>query len=425
MKVLFVMEDSIPVDNGCPVRNRYLMENLRQLGVDVVGVTSPFMQIRDGFATRGWETINGIRYYRTQYLNNIRDVKNPAQRWFKRLGIFSRYCEVIEQVCREERPDLIHAITSYVNGNAANRVGRRLGIPRMYEVRSMAGSAAAVVDGKSYSSFKYQTVWKLDRRAMLGATLVAPLSHALAEELVRRGVSSERMEVVHNAIDTVHFTPQQRSTELAARYGLNDGVVVGYIGSIRNIEGLSIVVNAAPDVLRQCPTAKFLIVGGGADLDNLKARAQQLGVADRFVFTGRVPHESILQYYSIIDVFVIPRVNALVNQTVAPLKPLEAMAMERAVLASDVGGLKEAIQDGKTGRLFRADDVSDFGAKLTALIADERQRRTLGAAAREWILANRQWKPMADRVVTLYDKVLRLHSGGVVGDRRDVVARAS
>jgi glycosyltransferase involved in cell wall biosynthesis len=404
MKVLFVMEDSVPIDNGCPVRNRYLMEQLRQMGVDVVGVTSPFMRIVPGGITRGWEAIDGIRYHRTQYLNSIRDVSSPVLRWAKRFPMFLRYCEVVEATCRQEKPDVIHSITSYFNGNAANRAGARLGIPRLYEVRSMAGSAAAVVDGKPYSSLKYQTVWKLDKRAMLEATRVAPLSQVLHDELVCRGIPPEKMDVVHNAIDINLFVPRRASMDLVEKHNLANNIVIGYIGSIRNIEGLSLVVKAAPRIIHECPRVKFLIVGGGADLDNLKAEASLTGVANSFIFTGRVPHDQVLGYYSIIDIFTIPRVDELVNQTVAPLKPHEAMAMGRAVLASDVGGLAEVIQSGKTGLLFKAGDVNDLQEKLVSLVNDEQKRLEIGKAARQWIVANRQWKDMAERYLAIYAK---------------------
>ena len=106
MKILFVMEDSIPIDHGCPIRNRYLMENLKQIGVDVLGLTSPFMDIRTGSIVEGWEVINGIRYYRSQYLNTIRDVSFTPLRWIKRVPMFRRYCKLLETICLQEQPDI-------------------------------------------------------------------------------------------------------------------------------------------------------------------------------------------------------------------------------------------------------------------------------------------------------------------------------
>ena len=285
-------------------------------------------------------------------------------------------------------------------------VGSKLNIPRLYEVRSVAASAAAVIDGKSHNSFKYQTVWKLDKKAMMEATRVAPLSQVLKNELVKRGIPEEKMDVVHNAIDINKFTPQQRSSEIVKRYNLPDNTIIGFIGSIRTIEGLSLLVKAAPRIIGQCPNVRFLIIGEGAYLGKLKDESRQEGVENYFIFTGRIPHDEILKYYSVIDVFVIPRVDALVNQTVAPLKPLEAMATEKAVLASDVGGLVEAIQTEKTGVLFRADDVPDLTEKIIELAEDKQKRLDIGKAAREWIIKNRQWKNMTEQYLVIYNKLL-------------------
>jgi len=406
MKVLFVMEDSIPRDMGCPVRNRYLMENLRKVGVEVLGLTSPFMEVLPGEITKGWEVINGVRYHRSRYINSITNITCPPLRWVKRIPMFRQYCELLERICLEEKPDVIHAITSYFNGTAANRVGMKLNIPRLYEVRSVAGSAAAVIDGKPYKSFKYQTVWRLDKKAMQEATRVAPLSEALKRELVRRGIPEDKMDVVHNAIDIDAFVPQEPSTELVQKYDLESKTVVGFIGSTRKIEGLSLLVKAASQVVKACPQVLFLIIGDGDDLASLKTLSRESGVAGSFIFTGRIPHQTILQYYSVIDVFVIPRISALVNETVSPLKPLEAMATARAVLASDVGGLAEVIQTGETGVLFKADDVSDLAAKLVDLVQNRQKRLIIGKAAREWIVKNRQWKDMTEGYFQIYKKTI-------------------
>ncbi len=404
MKILFVMEDSIPRDMGCPVRNKYLMENLKEMGLDVLGLTSPFMELLPGELGKGWEIINDIRYHRSQYLNSIKNVSNPILRWAKRVPMFTKYCKLLEAICLQEKPDIIHSITSYFNGNAANRIGMKLNIPRLYEVRSVAGSAAAVIDGKSYNSFKYQTVWRLDKKAMLSATRVAPLSEALKKELVGRGIPEDKMDVVHNAIDVDKFTPQERSAVLVQRYNLHNKTVIGFIGSTRKIEGLSLLIKAAPQITRRCTDVVFLIIGDGDDLENLKKLSHQLGVASSFIFAGRIPHDKIHQYYSVIDIFTIPRIDALVNQTVTPLKPLEAMATEKVVLASDVGGLAEAIQPGKTGILFKADDVSDLAAKVIDLAQDKQKRLVIGKAAREWIIKNRQWKDMMKLYMHIYEK---------------------
>ena len=404
MKVLFVMESAAPLDYGCAQRNSCLMQNLAQAGVKVAGVTSPFME---GARVSGTEIINGLTYHRSQHLNNVKGVSSPPLRWIKRVAMFARYSRLVEQVCLETKPDLIHAVSSYLNGNAANRVGRKLNIPRLYEIRSLAGSTAAANDGRPYTDLRYQAVWRLDKKAMLGATRIAPLSHALQEALVKRGIPRERMDVVHNAIDTGHFTPRKRSETVSKRYGLDGCTVIGFIGSVRKIEGLSLLLEAARGILAEHPAVKVLIVGGGDYLPNLQEQARSMGIDDRVIFTGRVPHVDVLDYYSVIDIFAVPRIDAIVNQTVAPLKPIEAMAAQKAVVISDVGGLVEAVQDQQTGVVFRAGDAAHLQAKLGDLIKDGTTRARLGMAARTWVAENRQWQNMTDRYLGIYQAMLQ------------------
>src|SRR5690606_28995855 len=99
------------------------------------------------------------------------------------------------------------------------------------------------------------------------------------------------------------------------------------------------------------------LVGGGPQEAALKAQAASLGIADKVVFPGRVPHDSVPAWSSLVDAFVFPRKSMRLTEFVTPLKPLEAMAQGRIVMASNVGGHRELIDDGRTGFLFPHDDV--------------------------------------------------------------------
>ena len=123
------------------------------------------------------------------------------------------------------------------------------------------------------------------------------------------------------------------------------------------------------------------------------------------IFTGRVPHGRILDYYRLIDVFVVPRTNDRVSQLVTPLKPYEAMAMERALVVSGVGALLEIVADGETGRSFRPEDPIDLADVVEPLLDDAAERARLGRAAREWVIANRTWTQNGRRYRELYERL--------------------
>jgi glycosyltransferase involved in cell wall biosynthesis len=120
-----------------------------------------------------------------------------------------------------------------------------------------------------------------------------------------------------------------------------------------------------------------------------------------------VPHDKIRDYYSLIDVFVCPRRPLRITELVTPLKPLEAMAMEKAILASDVGGHKELIEDGKTGVLFAAHSADDMIDRASQLAREPELRHRLGQAGRRYVIQERAWSELVQRYLPIYDEVLR------------------
>jgi glycosyltransferase involved in cell wall biosynthesis len=128
-----------------------------------------------------------------------------------------------------------------------------------------------------------------------------------------------------------------------------------------------------------------------------------------------VPHDQILQYYSLMDVLVYPRVDAFINQAVTPLKPLEAMAMGKVCLASDVGGLKELVDDGITGLLFAAGSVGDAAEKMLRLASDRNLRDRLSAQAHVAVRRDREWSTIASRYADVYRRAGAMETRQFVG----------
>jgi glycosyltransferase involved in cell wall biosynthesis len=136
----------------------------------------------------------------------------------------------------------------------------------------------------------------------------------------------------------------------------------------------------------------------------VEARASELGLTD-IVFTGNVPHTEVAAWYSIIDVVVYPRIRAVITERVTPLKPLEVMAMEKVCVGSDVGGLTELIDDGRTGMIFRSGDASHLAEVLITLKSDPMLMKRLGAAALDYVRTEREWLVIARKYQTIYKEL--------------------
>jgi glycosyltransferase involved in cell wall biosynthesis len=159
-------------------------------------------------------------------------------------------------------------------------------------------------------------------------------------------------------------------------------------------------------MLERRPTLRLLLVGGGPEESTLRARAASLGVSERVLFVGRVPHADIRRYYDLIDVLCYPRMPMRLTHLVTPLKPLEAMAQGRLVVASDVGGHRELIRDGETGVLFRAGDVEDCAASLLAVLDRSDGGDSLRRQARSFVEAERTWASSIARCERVYRSLL-------------------
>ena len=245
-------------------------------------------------------------------------------------------------------------------------------------------------------------VWRLELGVMRRANLVVAISKGIRDAIVERGIDPEKVVIVPNGVDTKVFVPRAPDVELARKLGLEGCFVVGFIGSLRRLEGLSLAIDAFKEVHRREPRARLLIVGEGPERERLTAAAAAAGLSHVVQCTGLVPHDEILRYYSIMDVLAYPRIDARINQTVTPLKPLEAMAMGKVCLASDVGGLTELVQDGVTGLTFATGDVRDLTEKILLLASDAALRDRLATGGQAAVRREREWSVIAARYADIY-----------------------
>ncbi|MBI2527062.1 MAG: glycosyltransferase, exosortase A system-associated [Candidatus Rokubacteria bacterium] len=384
-RILHVLDHSLPIGSGYSYRSRSIVMFQRRLGLEPLILTSP----KQGTAADCCDTIEGIRHHRTG---------QPGGRmpFLRELLLMRRLAGRIGQVARAERVDLLHAHSPVLNGLPAIWAGRRLGLPVVYEVRTFWEDAAVNHGTYAEGSLRYRMTRVLETLAVKQADRVVAICEGIRGELLRRGVPRDRVTVVPNGVDADWFEPRERATALAARLGLGEGPVFGYVGSFSRYENLPFLARAAPDFLRRLPGGRLLLVGGGRDETALREAALEAGPG--VILTGRIPHDQVRGIYTLLDVLVLPRRRIRLTELVTPLKPLEAMAMGKPVLASDIGGHAELIRDGETGVLFRAEDRESLVTEAVRLGEHPMLRQRLGETGRRFVEAERTW----DRVVAGY-----------------------
>jgi len=245
----------------------------------------------------------------------------------------------------------------------------------------------------------------LELDCMLRADRIVTLADVMKRHMVARGVPAEKIHVIPNAVDPVALQPRTRDAALARRLGLAEDPVIGYVSTFHRYEGIPLIVDATAELRRRGHAVKALLVGDGNDREAIERRARHHGVADSVILTGRVPHGEVASYYGLMDLFVVPRRAEATSELVTPLKPFEAMGMQRTVVVSRVQALCEVVEDGRTGRTFAPEDPQALADVCEQLIADRAERHRLAANGREWVTSQRTWARNAQRYRALYEEL--------------------
>ena len=398
MRVLHVLDHSIPLHSGYTFRTRSILREQRALGWETFHVTGSKQNSGD----MREETVDGLHFYRTPSAASAL-AKLPVLNQKQVIdGLVRRLSEIIPQV----RPDVLHAHSPSLNAIAALRAGKKFGIPVVYEVRAFWEDAAVDHGTSTEGGLRYRLTRALETHALKRADAVTTICEGLRRDIVGRGIPADKITVIPNAVDIDKFAVGGvADQDLKTKLGLQGARLIGFIGSFYAYEGLDILLRAVPALTAERPDLRVLLVGGGPEDARLRQLAKDLDIVDKVVFTGRVPHEQVQMYYDLLDVLVYPRLSMRLTDLVTPLKPLEAMAQGRVLAASDVGGHQELIVDGKTGVLFKADDPQALAVKVGALADAQAEWPALRAAGREFVESERNWKASVGRYKSIYGRL--------------------
>lgn len=399
LRVLHVLDHSIPLHSGYTFRTLAILREQRRLGWETFHLTSP----KQGASTATEEAVEGgLRFYRTP--TEARAAPLPG---LGELALMRALERRLAEVAEEVKPDLLHAHSPVLNAIPAIRVGKRLGIPVVYEVRAFWEDAAVDHGTTREGSLRYRLTRRLETHALRHADHVFTICEGLRRDIAARGIAPERVTVIPNAVDIESFEPGGvPDTALARDLGLAGATVVGFIGSFYAYEGLDLLLEALPALLARRQEVRVLLVGGGPQEEALKAQAAALGLSDKVIFTGRVPHAEVQRYYDLVDVLAYPRHSMRLTELVTPLKPLEAMAQGRLLVASDVGGHQELIRHGETGWLFKAGSAEALAGAIDQLLDHRAQWPDLRRAGRAFVERERHWAGSVARYRPVFERLV-------------------
>jgi predicted glycosyltransferase/glycosyltransferase involved in cell wall biosynthesis len=431
MRILHVLDMALPhLSTGYAVRSNYILSNQKRIGLEPIVLTRYAHSACDNDGS-SVEVQEGIPYLwgpsAESHFLSFKRIGPMASQDLYELALHSsqkRFRDRIADAVEEYAPDVIHVASPAANAEIAADVGRRKGVPVLYEVRGLWHDSAVANGRLDPASDSYRDRQKIFLKAMHDVDSVVTLAQTMKDEFVGQGVPASKIDLVPNGVDLVRFKDTREESSLKATLGLDpNDFVLGYIGSVRELEGLHLLIEAAAGLVSFGAPIRVVIAGNGPALDGLKRLATSFGIAHRVNFLGHIPHDQISAYYDVLDAVVIPRTRSKVTELVTPLKPLEAMAAAKPLIVSDVAALTEIVRHDETGLVFEAGDADDLWRMCARLMNSSELRTTLGEAGRRWVRSERGWLDLVARYVPIYEglavkKRFRRTSPQEPGDKR-------
>ena len=451
-RVMHILANSAPDLNGYAIRSHDLLVSLKDARIcDPLVLTSPYYPERVSMCENA--VIDGIEYHRsasqskkfseskqrvmttperkshvfqpTTYLANklkflIRILCSPIYsklvlfgRFLRQKRLMKKFEKEITSHIRLHEPCIIHAHTPFRVGLPALRAAKKLGIPFVYEVRGMWEDSAVAQGRWTTKSIPYRYYRRQENKVIKNADEVIAIGENLGKELVRRQLRNRAPSIIPNAVGRgfasypLNFSARlpENVSNLVRRLRLKEStIVIGYIGSLRTLEGVDFTAKAVALCAKTGLDLRFLVCSSEANQNDLKQLCSDLGIGDKSFIEGPYPHEEIVHYYDLIDIFIVSRPDTNVTRIVPPIKPLEAMVRAKPTIVSNLPALCEIVENGVTGVTFPSENVQSLAAVITDLSSSSQTRKKLGQTAREYVLEKRTWPEVVHNYQEIYQR---------------------
>ncbi len=430
MRILHILKDSLPLVIGSTIRTEQILINQKKIINKVYGYT--------GFnfkSDKYMEKINGNIYFRFNkkfikffqiYNKFLRLIKRVTYKIFKiNISIANCFLEYIVYIIFKQdlikhiknlKIDILHQHSQHQMGRFSVKIAKKLNIPFVYEVRAfledgmIADKTKWNFKNKNMLKFHYYNMRENDTEIMEKSDTIVTLNEPMKEEIISRGIKKDKIYVIPNSVNIKRDKVQIFEKDKFLMYDLNlfGKFVVGYVGSIEWHEGIEILIESFLRLVFNDPDCLLLLVGRCEKnyYNFLKKLIEKYGVEFNVLFIGKVSHDEIKKYYSVIDVIVIPRLNRRVNRLVTPIKPIEAMFYGKPVVVSDLPALSYVVKNEDVGMLFFSENPHDLFIKLLYLKNNSKKRFEIGNNAKKYIEENFSWKNNIKIYKEIYSKLL-------------------
>ncbi|MGQ7844951.1 glycosyltransferase family 4 protein [Granulosicoccus sp. 3-233] len=368
LRLLFAVDSRFPGLGGAESQALKLAVALRERGAHVEFVTPRVLTSQSME-----ETYHGFTVKRVDY---------PHIRWIGSLVLmvwFARYL-----MANRKQFDALHIHITHLLAASAGYVRRWTGLPVTTKISGFYEFEGGVLDQRR----RFMPLNFLIRMGLRQVDYVQTISDQTREKLLEAGFRDEQIRFVPNGIDTSQ--PPQPATD-------GQTLVIGYCGRLREVKGVHVLLEAFARTSRANPRRNLLlrIAGSGETLDALQAQAEALGVAAQIEWMGTI--EDTASFFRSLDIYVQPSFAEGLPNSV-----MEAMVEQRPVVASDIGGNNDLVEQGVTGLLFKVGDDEQLSRQLNRLIDEPELRHKVALSGRDLIVARFGFDRVVDELLELY-----------------------
>lgn len=397
MRILHILNDSVPLVSGYAARSKCIVKYQQRARFEPFVVTS----LRQGPTLYTTEEIEGITYFRTNPTPGSLLDRRLQLLLGAELGFF--YRSILRSV-RRVNPSIIHAHSPILCAIPAWLASKKTSLPFIYEIRAFWEDAAVASYKITEESIRYKVIRLLETIVCRLADSVVTISEGMRRDLLERGLPPSKVFVVPNGVDTERYHWASRDTDLVSILNLDEKLVFGYVGQFYDFEGVDDLVRAFGTLSQEESNAVLLLVGGGEKETQIRALTKQINKKN-IIMTGKVSYDMAERYYSLIDVLVYPRKSTRLTELTTPLKPLEAMAMGKPIIASAVGGLIELIGE-QSGLFYPPGDQNCLLICCKRLLRERNLRVLLGTNGQRRAFEQRNWAMIVKKYGPIYQEAI-------------------
>jgi glycosyltransferase involved in cell wall biosynthesis len=329
------------------------------------------------------------------------DILFPVDNWFFNRSLSKKASAINADVYEA------HAVSGYGFPKKLEKLG--IEKPFIHTIHGVLADEHEQAKKNGYPSVRgrvanyfMQRLSKLEEETAKNATIVVTISNYSLEKIQKYyGIEQSKVRIVPNGVDIEKFKPMD-TKEVRRQFGLGNESCVLFVGSLIPRKGLPFLVEAAKKVVRTQADTKFLIVGDGPLRNQLYDSLKIANLSGNFKFLGNLKDSVLPAIYNCADVFVLPSI-----QEGQGIVLLEAQASGKPVVAFDIGGVNEALQNRETGLLVNQGDVDALADALLKLLTDKALREKMGSNGRKFASENFTWDICAQKMLKVYLEALK------------------